>query len=144
VRVVRPVADLRADRSLDAAYDKGGRPAPPPDDDAGAHACPSACVPRIVGRHLVLSHSIQAAEESMNMRTKEDLQHVIDAQVPSADYIPFGRHAAPNVVKLKRTGDYIAIWRLEGISFETSDPADILARKEGLHNYLQTLGGGKF
>lgn len=80
----------------------------------------------------------------MNMRSKEDLQQVVNAQVPSADYIPFGRHAAPNVVKLKRTGDYIAIWRLEGISFETSDPVDILARKEGLHNYLQTLGGGKF
>lgn len=80
----------------------------------------------------------------MNMRSREDLQAAADAQVPSADYIPFGTHVAPNVVKLKKTGDYIAIWRLEGISFETADRDFIEARKEGLNNFLLALGGGHY
>lgn len=41
--------------------------------------------------------------------------------MPVADYIPHGTHVAPNVVKNKRTGDYVAVWRLEGISFETAN-----------------------
>jgi type IV secretion system protein VirB4 len=80
----------------------------------------------------------------MNMRSKEELLAAAEAQIPAADYIPFGRHASPTVVKLKGTGDYLATWRLEGISFETADAAEILARKEGLHNFIQALGGGKF
>lgn len=78
------------------------------------------------------------------MRTKEELKQASDAQVPSADYIPFGTQITPNVIKLKSTGDYIAIWRLEGISFETADPTEIAVRKEGLNNFLHALGGGNF
>jgi type IV secretion system protein VirB4 len=66
------------------------------------------------------------------------------AQVPSADHIPLGTHVAPNVIQLRTTGDLIAIWRLEGISFETVDPDEIGIRKEGLNNFLRALGGGSF
>ncbi len=78
------------------------------------------------------------------MRPKVQLKQVADAQVPMADYIPHGTHVTPNVIKNKRTGDYIAIWRLEGISFETADIDEIAARKEGLVNYLRALGGGQW
>lgn len=78
------------------------------------------------------------------MRSKAQLKEVAGAQVPVADYIPHGTHVAPNVIKNKRTGDYIAIWRLEGISFETADRDEIGARKEGLVNFLRALGGGQW
>lgn len=48
------------------------------------------------------------------------------------------------MVKLSGTGDYLAIWRLEGITFETADRAEILLRKEGLHNFIRALGGGSY
>lgn len=78
------------------------------------------------------------------MRSQAEIRQAADAQVPSADYIPYGTHVAPNVIKCKRTGDYIAIWRLEGISFETADLDEILTRKNGLINYLRALGGGNW
>lgn len=80
----------------------------------------------------------------MNMRSKEDLQAISDSEIPSADYIPFGTHVSPNVIKLKKSGDYIAIFRLEGISFETADVDFIGMRKEGLNSFLLALGGGNF
>lgn len=76
------------------------------------------------------------------MRSKAQLKEATDAQVPVADYIPHGTHVAPNVIKNRRTGDYIAIWRLEGIAFETADLDEINARKEGLVNFFRALGGG--
>lgn len=78
------------------------------------------------------------------MRSIAQLQEAADAQVPAADYIPVGTHVAPNVIKLKRTGDYLAIWRLEGISFETADREEIKVRKQGLNNFLRALGGGHY
>ncbi|PLX76768.1 MAG: VirB4 family type IV secretion/conjugal transfer ATPase [Azoarcus sp.] len=78
------------------------------------------------------------------MRSIAQLKEAADAQVPAADYIPAGTHVAPNVIKLKRTGDYIAIWRLEGISFETADREEIKIRKQGLNNFLRAMGGGNY
>lgn len=78
------------------------------------------------------------------MRSTAQVKEATSAQVPVADYIPHGTHVAPNVVKNKRTGDYVAVWRLEGISFETADRDEITARKEGLVNFLRALGGGQW
>jgi type IV secretion system protein VirB4 len=79
----------------------------------------------------------------MNMRSKADLQAAADAQVPQADYIPFGTAVSPTVMKLKRAGDYVATWRLEGITFETADRTFIEERKDALNGYLLSLGGGQ-
>jgi type IV secretion system protein VirB4 len=76
------------------------------------------------------------------MRTRTQLMASAAAQVPSADYLPFGSQIRPDVVKLRRCGDYCATWRLEGISFETEDISTIHERHEGLNNYLRSLGGG--
>ena len=78
------------------------------------------------------------------MRNKAALVRAAAAQIAIADYIPLGSHIRGNVIKLKRTGDYIATWRLEGIAFETSDMEELSVRKEGLCNFLRSLGGGNF
>ena len=78
------------------------------------------------------------------LRSREELKQASGGEVPSADYIPFGTQVAPEVIKLRRTGDYVAIWRLEGISFETADVEFIASRKEALNNFLRALGGGHY
>lgn len=78
------------------------------------------------------------------MKTKTNLAHAAEAQIPSADYIPMGTHVSNNVIKLRDSGAYIAIWRVEGITFETADQDEIAVRKEGLNNFLRALGGGHY
>lgn len=78
------------------------------------------------------------------MKTKAELRRVAANEVPIADYLPFGAHVAPNVVKLRANGDYVATWKLDGIAFETADFDDLNQRKEALNNFLHTLSGGKF
>lgn len=78
------------------------------------------------------------------MKSKAQLRKIAAHEVPVADYVPFGSHVAPNVIKLRESGDFIAIWKLEGISFETTEFDDLNTRKEGLNNFLRTLGGGQF
>jgi type IV secretion system protein VirB4 len=78
------------------------------------------------------------------MRSRAELKASIAAQVPVSVYVPFGVHVQPDVIKLNRSGDFVATWRLAGISFETQDPGDIGAAKEGLVNLLRSLGGGRF
>ena len=78
------------------------------------------------------------------MKSRAQIKDTVAAQLPVSEYVPLGVHVAPDVIKLKRSGDFIATWRLAGISFETQDEADIAAAKEGLVNLLRSLGGGAF
>jgi type IV secretion system protein VirB4 len=78
------------------------------------------------------------------MKSQAQLKEATAAQVALGEYVPFGVHIQPDVIKLKRSGDMIATWRVAGISFETQDAADIAAAKEGLVNLLRSLGGGQF
>lgn len=78
------------------------------------------------------------------MKSKQALRKIAANEVPIADYVPFGVHMAPNVIKLRTSGDYLAIWKLEGIAFETAEFDELNARKESINNYLRTLNGGHF
>src|SRR5277367_245538 len=78
------------------------------------------------------------------MKSKAQLLRAATAQIPAADHIPLGSHIRDNVIQLKRTGDYIATWRLEGVAFETAALDDLSSRKEGLCGFLRSLGGGNF
>ncbi len=78
------------------------------------------------------------------MKSRAQIKDAVAAQVPGSEYVPLGVHVAPDVIKLKRSGDFIASWRLAGIPFETEDEAEIAAAKEGLTNFLRSLGGGQF
>lgn len=78
------------------------------------------------------------------MRTRAAVTHAASAHIPASDYIPLGTPVTPYVIKLSGTGDYLAIWRLDGITFETADRAEILVRKEALHHFIRALGGGAY
>lgn len=78
------------------------------------------------------------------MKSRAEIRQAVSAQLPVSEYVPFGIHFGADVIKLKRTCDFLATWRLAGISFETQDVADIAAAKEGLINLLRSLGGGQF
>ncbi|MDN8241249.1 VirB4 family type IV secretion/conjugal transfer ATPase, partial [Acinetobacter baumannii] len=77
------------------------------------------------------------------MRSKQQVKDSANAEVAISDYLPFGNHVSNNVIKLKN-GEYIATWKLEGISFETVEADIIRIRKEGLNNFYRALGGGHF
>ncbi|MFP1132625.1 VirB4 family type IV secretion/conjugal transfer ATPase [Asticcacaulis sp. W401b] len=77
------------------------------------------------------------------MKPRAQLKDAVAVQVSASEYIPFGTHIAPDVIKLRRTGDYVATWKLAGISFETQDEGDIAAAKENLTNLLRGLNGGQ-
>jgi len=78
------------------------------------------------------------------MKSRGQLKRAVATQVPLSDYVPFSVHVLPDVIKLKRTGDFLVTWTLSGISFETQDQAAICTAKEGLVNLLRGLGGGQF
>jgi len=78
------------------------------------------------------------------MKSLGQIKAAVAAQVPVSEYVPFGTHIECDVIKTKRSGDFVATWRLAGMSFETQDESDIAAAKEGLVNLLRSLGGGQF
>lgn len=80
----------------------------------------------------------------LSLRTRNQLRDMAYAQIPASDYIPLGTPVTSTVMKLTGSGDYLAMWRLDGMTFETADHTDILIRKEALHNFLRALGGGAF
>ncbi|MFO0733572.1 MAG: hypothetical protein U0361_21965 [Nitrospiraceae bacterium] len=77
------------------------------------------------------------------MRTRAALTKSAAAQIPASDYIPLGTAITPTVITLTG-GEYLACWKLEGITFETADRSEVLLRKEALHQFLRSLGGGSF
>ncbi|HMS86722.1 MAG TPA: hypothetical protein PKD12_24235, partial [Nitrospira sp.] len=80
---------------------------------------------------------------TQGMRTTTAIKKAASVQIPASDYIPLGTAITPTVVTLTG-GEYLACWKLEGITFETSDRSEVLLRKEGLHQFLRSLGGGSF
>ncbi len=78
------------------------------------------------------------------MKSKAELVKTAAAQIPAGDHIPLGSHITDDVIQLKRTGDYIATWRLDGVAFETASMDDLSSRKEGLCAFLRSLGGGSY
>jgi type IV secretion system protein VirB4 len=78
------------------------------------------------------------------VRSKAEIIKAASAQIPIGDHIPLGSHIRDNVIQLKRTGDLVATWRLDGVAFETASVEDLSAYKEGLCGFLRSLGGGNF
>ncbi len=86
---------------------------------------------------------MQQTEQRQRMRTRAALTKAAAAQIPASDYIPLGTAITPTVITLTG-GEYLACWKLEGITFETADRSEVLLRKEALHQFLRSLGGGSF
>ena len=57
----------------------------------------------------------------------------------SAPFVPYSSHVSPNTIVTK-SGDFIRILKLDGISFETADSDDMLLRKDQLNTLLRSIG----
>ncbi len=55
------------------------------------------------------------------------------------DFVPYSNHITPTTIVTK-DGDFMRIWRVGGISFETIDPEDTGLRKEQLNTLLRSIG----
>ena len=63
------------------------------------------------------------------------------AENPLARFIPFSSLVSPHDV-ITRGGDYMRVWRLDGVAFECADDHQIGERHEALCSLLRNLAGG--
>jgi type IV secretion system protein VirB4 len=75
------------------------------------------------------------------MSAEPQLVAVANREVALAGFIPYSTHVTDHVIKT-REGDYLQIWKIAGIAFETADPAEILARHDGFNQFVRGLAGG--
>ena len=62
-------------------------------------------------------------------------------EVHVGNFIPYSVHLAPDIIKLRGSGDVLATWRLHGVTFETASPEQISAAKRELVNFLHGVRG---
>lgn len=65
------------------------------------------------------------------------------SETRDSDRIPMRRNVTPEV-QITKDGDYLATWKLEGLSFEALSPADEEAELNSLNAVIQSLSDGKF
>ncbi|OPY76827.1 MAG: Type IV secretion system protein virB4 [Syntrophorhabdus sp. PtaU1.Bin153] len=75
------------------------------------------------------------------MRPFALLKHVpqMKRERPIARFIPFSSQIDPTTIKL-RTGDYMRLWRIAGISHESADPREIQIRMDGINQLYRSIG----
>ena len=62
---------------------------------------------------------------------------------PLARFVPFSSLVSPHDV-ITRGGDYLRVWRLEGVPFECTDEHIIAERHEALCSLMRNLAGGQW
>jgi type IV secretion system protein VirB4 len=65
------------------------------------------------------------------------------AENPLARFVPFSSLVSPHDV-VTRGGDYLRVWRLDGVPFECADEPLIAERHEALCSLLRNLAGGQW
>jgi type IV secretion system protein VirB4 len=65
------------------------------------------------------------------------------AENPLARFVPFSSLVTAHDV-ITRGGDYLRVWRLEGVPFECADEHQIAERHEALCSLLRNLAGGQW
>ena len=65
------------------------------------------------------------------------------AENPLSRFVPFSSLVSPHDV-ITRGGDYLRVWRLEGVAFECADEHVVAERHEAKCSLLRNLGGGQF
>lgn len=72
-------------------------------------------------------------------------RHWARAQVenPLSGFIPFSSLVSP-VDVITRGGDYLRVWRLDGVAFECADEHTIAERHEAMCSLLRNLAAGQF
>jgi type IV secretion/conjugal transfer VirB4 family ATPase len=66
----------------------------------------------------------------------------LDKERSVAPFVPYSSHVSENTLVTK-DGDFLRIWKVSGISFETADADDMLLRKDQLNNLLRSIGSDK-
>ncbi len=72
----------------------------------------------------------------MAAQTKYGTQ--INKERGCAAFIPYSSHISENTI-MTRQGDFLRIWKVSGISFETIDPEEIALRKEQMNTMLRSI-----
>jgi len=67
----------------------------------------------------------------------------VKSENPLARFVPFSSLVSPNDV-ITRGGDYLRVWRLDGVAFECADEQTIAERHESKCSLLRNLAGGQF
>jgi type IV secretion system protein VirB4 len=67
----------------------------------------------------------------------------VKAENPLARFVPFSSMLSPHDV-ITRGGDYLRVWRLDGVAFECADEHLISERHEALCSLLRNLAGGQW
>jgi hypothetical protein len=65
------------------------------------------------------------------------------AENPLSRFVPFSSLVSPQDV-ITRGGDYLRVWRLDGVPFECADEPVIAERHEAMCSLLRNLAGGQF
>ena len=65
------------------------------------------------------------------------------AENPLARFVPFSSMVSTHDV-ITRGGDYLRVWRLDGVAFECADEHQISERHEALCSLLRNLAGGQW
>lgn len=65
------------------------------------------------------------------------------AENPLARFIPFSSLISAHDV-ITRGGDYLRVWRLDGVAFECADEHQVAERHEALCSLLRNLAGGQW
>ncbi|WP_077929412.1 VirB4 family type IV secretion/conjugal transfer ATPase [Wohlfahrtiimonas populi] len=77
------------------------------------------------------------------MRKKTTYEDHFRAERDISSYIPYSAHVSPTVITTI-DNDYLQVWKLAGISFETADDELLDVRKEQLNTILRSLGSENF
>ena len=67
----------------------------------------------------------------------------VHAENPLGRFVPFSSLVSPHDV-ITRGGDYLRVWRLDGVPFECADEHLIAERHEALCSLLRNLAGGQW
>nr|WP_228857482.1 VirB4 family type IV secretion/conjugal transfer ATPase [Pseudomonas syringae]QOQ33522.1 ATPase required for both assembly of type IV secretion complex and secretion of T-DNA complex, VirB4 [Pseudomonas syringae pv. actinidiae] len=73
------------------------------------------------------------------MRAKSQYAQQLNRERSVASFVPYSSHVTPNTLVTK-DGDYLRIWKVAGIAFETADYDEILRRKEHLNTLYRSIG----
>lgn len=73
------------------------------------------------------------------MRAKSQYAKQVNNERSVAPFVPYSSHVTPTTLVTK-DGDYLRIWKVAGIAFETTDSDEILRRKDQLNTLYRSIG----
>lgn len=84
-----------------------------------------------------------AADAALHPRPSPRYWKQVRTENPLARFVPFSSLVSPHDV-MTRGGDYLRVWRLDGVPFECADEHLIAERHEALCSLLRNLAGGQW